>query len=136
MLQRQPLCTTAWLTSVDSELWQLHCAATDVVQLSYRDGGSHSSLAQLLKDLEKRAEGGAAATEAVGSTISRPLHVVLQVSNATWNISFCRCCKILSARSLRVCYLLAHVRLVDHVISLLLHVVLHAITVFYYIPHD
>lgn len=43
-----------------------------------RDGGNHSSLAQLLKDLEKRAEGGAAATEAVGSTISRPLHVVLQ----------------------------------------------------------
>ena len=53
----------------------------------HRDGGNHSSLAQLLKDLEKRAEGGAAPTEAVGSTISRPLHVVLQVSNVTWNFS-------------------------------------------------
>ena len=64
-------------------MWQSYCAPPDVVQLSCRDGGNHSSLAQLLQDLEKRAEGGAAATEAVGSTISRPLHVVLQVSNIT-----------------------------------------------------
>ena len=104
--------------------------------MPYRDGGNHSSLAQLLKDLEKRAEGGAATTEAVGSTISRPLHVVLQVSNVTWDIIFCRCCKILSTKSLAVFYALAHVYTVDHVMSSPLHVVLHAITVIYYRPHD
>ncbi len=135
MLQRQPLSTTAQLTIVNSLLWQSYCAAPEVVQLPYRDGGNHSSLAQLLKDLEQRAEGGAAATEAVGSTISRPLHVVLQVINVTWNISFCRCCKMLSTRSPRVFHLLAHVR-IDHVTSIALHVVLRAITLIYYGRHD
>ena len=45
-----------------------------------RDGENHRSLAQLLKDLEKRVEGDEPATDIVGSTVSRPLHVVLQVT--------------------------------------------------------
>lgn len=43
-----------------------------------RDGEDHRSLAQLLKDLEKRVEGDEPAADIVGSTVSRPLHVVLQ----------------------------------------------------------
>ena len=107
MLQRQSPCTASQLTSVNSLLWQPCCVAPDIAQLPCRDGGNHSSLAQLLKDLEKRAEGGAAATEAVGSTISRPLHVVLQVSNVTRDLY--RCCKVSSVRSPRAFYLFAHV---------------------------
>ena len=50
------------------------------VTLSYcRDGENHRSLAQLLKDLEKRVQGNEPSAEAVGATVSRPLHVVLQV---------------------------------------------------------
>ena len=45
-----------------------------------RDGEDHRSLAQLLKDLEKRVEGDEPAADIVGSTVSRPLHVVLQVT--------------------------------------------------------
>lgn len=58
---------------------------TDVGQLQRtavfdlcRDGEDHRSLSQLLKDLEKRVEGDEPATDAVGSTVARPLHVVLQ----------------------------------------------------------
>lgn len=43
-----------------------------------RDGENHRSLAQLLKDLEKRVQGNEPSAEAVGATVSRPLHVVLQ----------------------------------------------------------
>ena len=133
MLQRQSPCTASQLTSVNSLLWQPCCVAPDIAQLPCRDGGNHSSLAQLLKDLEKRAEGGAAATEAVGSTISRPLHVVLQVSNVTL-----RHVQVLQSFVSKVpqSLLLACSCFALLTTCLLLHQVLHAITVFYYIPHD
>ncbi|KAL3155675.1 hypothetical protein ABBQ32_012702 [Trebouxia sp. C0010 RCD-2024] len=42
------------------------------------DGQDHRSLSQLLKDLEKQADGDAPSTDEVGSSVSRPLHVVVQ----------------------------------------------------------
>ena len=47
--------------------------------MACRDGQDHRSLSQLLKDLEKQADGAAPSTDDVGSSVSRPLHVVVQV---------------------------------------------------------
>ena len=43
-----------------------------------RDGQDHKSLSQLLKDLDKRVEGTAPSTDALGS-VSNRLHVVADI---------------------------------------------------------
>lgn len=44
-----------------------------------REGENHTSLPQLLQDLNKKAEGSQHAAKATGDAVSRPLHVVVHV---------------------------------------------------------
>ena len=75
-LPRVHLCT--YLT-LEIDTWLVNEQVHNLTLCYCRDGENHRSLAQLLKDLEKRVQGNEPSAGAVGATLSRPLHVVLQV---------------------------------------------------------
>ena len=60
--------------------------------LACRDGENHRSLPQLLKDLNKRAEGQQPAAVALGGAVSQPMHVVLHVSSCVCKADLPVCC--------------------------------------------
>lgn len=58
-----------------------------------REGENHRSLPQLLKELNKQAEGKHPSQVALGGAVSQPMHVVIHVSPGTPMALSIKCCK-------------------------------------------